>query len=80
MRQNVVSAPNRGTSDLFGKFLPTCGENQNYAHWELFAAQCCFESKSNIFSFFHIQGLHIFATISSIFVDPPAWIIDLSFP
>jgi hypothetical protein len=39
MRQNVDRPAGRDMSDLFGKFLPACGENQNqnYALWELFA-------------------------------------------
>jgi hypothetical protein len=44
---------------LFGTFLPTCDENQNYAHWELFATRCCLYLKSNILSFFDVEGLHI---------------------
>jgi hypothetical protein len=49
----------RGTPDLVGTFLAACNENQNYAHWELFATQHCLYLKSNILSFFHIEGLHI---------------------
>jgi hypothetical protein len=67
MRQNANRTARRDPSDLVGIFLPACNENQNYAPWKLFETQCCLHSKSNIFSFFHIQGLHISASTPSDF-------------
>jgi hypothetical protein len=37
MRQDADGAEGRDTSDLVGKFLSVCHENQNDAHWESFA-------------------------------------------
>jgi hypothetical protein len=72
----------QGTSDLFGTFLPACNENQNYAHWELSATQCCLYLKSNISSFFHFEGLHISASTLSDFCRSTrtAWTTDFSLP
>jgi hypothetical protein len=58
---------NPDTSVLLGKFPPPCDENQNYTSWELFATHCCLSWILNIFDFFHIQGLHIFASTLSDF-------------
>jgi hypothetical protein len=57
-RQDADSPDHRDTSDLVGTFVPDCNENQNYGHWELFAAQCFWYLKSYILSSFHIEGLH----------------------
>jgi hypothetical protein len=66
---------------LFGTFLSACDENQTFAPWQLFAAQCCLYSRSNILSFFHIEGLHISANNLSDFCqfDRNASTSDFSF-
>jgi hypothetical protein len=71
----------RVTSDLVGTFLSACDENQNYARWELFAAQCCLYSTSNILSTFHIEGLHVSANNLSDFCQSARAVstIDFSF-
>jgi hypothetical protein len=72
----------RGTSDLVGIFLSACNENQNYAPWELFATQDCIYLKSNILSFFYIEGLHISASNLSEFCRSTRAVsrADFSFP
>jgi hypothetical protein len=82
MRQDADRRDGRDASDLFSTFLPACDENQNYAHWELFAAQCCLYLKSNILSFFHIEGRHISASTLSDFhrSTRPVSTADFSFP
>jgi hypothetical protein len=81
MRQNVDKPANRHTSDSFSKFLPACDENQNDAHWELFATPPCLYSKSNIFLSFHIEELHVFASTLSHFGQSirAAWTADFLF-
>jgi hypothetical protein len=66
---------------LFSEFLPACDENQNYAHWELFATRCCLYSKPHIFLSFDIEGLHSFASTLSHFARSTraAWTADFSF-
>jgi hypothetical protein len=72
----------RDTPNLFGIFLSACDENQNCAHWELFATRYYLYSKSNIFSFFHIERLHISASTLSDFPRSArdVWTANLSFP
>jgi hypothetical protein len=67
MRQDFDLLEGRDTPDLVGTSLPACGENQNYAPWELFETWHCLYFKSNILSFFHIEGLHISASTPSDF-------------
>jgi hypothetical protein len=69
-------------SDLFGTFLPACNENQNYAHWELFATRHRLYLKSNISSFFHIEGPHVSSSTLSGFhrSTAPFSTADFSFP
>jgi hypothetical protein len=47
----------RETSHLIAQFLPVCDENQNYSQYRL-----VYIPNRNCFIFFHIQGLHIFAS------------------
>jgi hypothetical protein len=72
---------NRDISHLLAKFLPSSYENRSYPPRELFATPCCWCLEINAFDFFHIQGLHIFAsTLSDL--DQwicMAWITDFSF-
>jgi hypothetical protein len=69
---------------LVGTFLTACDENQNEncAHWQFFAAQCYLYLKSNIISFFHIEGLDISANTLSDFCPSTraASTADFSFP
>jgi hypothetical protein len=60
---------------LLGKFLPSCDENENYPPWELFATQYCLSWNLNVFTFFHIQGLHSLQAPCQLFLDrsPRLW-------
>jgi hypothetical protein len=53
----------------------------NCPPWESFTTSCCRSSKINVCDFFHIQGLHIFASIVSDFYRSSctAWFINFSF-
>jgi hypothetical protein len=49
-------------SHLFTKFFPSSDENRSYPSRELFAILCCLCLNMDIFDFFHIQKLYVFAS------------------
>jgi hypothetical protein len=57
----------RYISHLLAKFFLSSDENRSYPPRKLFSTPCCWYLKINIFYFFHIQGLHIFASTLSDF-------------
>jgi hypothetical protein len=52
---------------LVTKFLSFCNEKHSYPPWELCATLYCSYLRISVFDFFHIQGLHIFASTLSYF-------------